>query len=188
MSEAAIALVSRTEYLEYERDGRVRHEWVGGQMYMMTGSSGRHNQISGRLFASLLPVADSHGCRVFIADMKVVTATFGYYPDVMVVCEPEVGTHHEEQPCLIAEVLSPTTQDRDRREKWAAYKTISSLRHYLLIKQDDTQVEHRYRTSEDAPWQHEIIGPNDVLALSCPETSMTVSALYTGVDTSTFLK
>jgi Uma2 family endonuclease len=182
MSEAAIALVSRADYLEYERDGRVRHEWVGGQMFMMTGGSGRHNRISLRLASVLMPLADTHGCRVFVADMKVVSGTFGYYPDIMVVCEGDApGTHHEEHPCLIAEVLSPTTQDRDRREKWAAYKTISALRHYVLIRQDDMQVEHRYRSSEDAPWQHEILGPDDILAVSCPNATITVSSLYVGL-------
>jgi Uma2 family endonuclease len=183
VSEAAIPLISRFDYLNYERGSTVRHEWVGGQMWMMTGGSGHHNRISGRLFAALLPVADTTGCRVYIADMKVVTDTFAYYPDVMVVCEPETAnTHHEEHPCLIAEVLSRSTQDRDRREKWAAYKTIGSLRHYLLVKQDDTQVEHRFRSDESSPWQHEILGPDDAVLLTCPPTSVLVSDLYIGLN------
>ncbi len=103
----------------------------------------------------------------------------------MVVCDPSIpGTHHEENPCLIAEVLSPSTQDRDRREKWVAYKSIGSLRHYLLIRQDDMQIEHRLGTGEDQPWQHEIVGPDDEFNLTCPGAHFVVSDLYLGINLS----
>ncbi len=68
-----VHFISRSEYLDDERDGNMRHEWVGGQMWMMTGGSGQHNRISGRLFATLLPLADQDGCRAYMGDMKVVT-------------------------------------------------------------------------------------------------------------------
>jgi Uma2 family endonuclease len=151
-------------------------------MWAMTGGSGRHNRIALELASRLMLAAKAHGCRVYMSDMKVVTDDAGYYPDVMVVCDPvEPSTHHEERPCLIAEVLSPSTADRDRREKWAAYQTISTLRHFLLVRQDDTQIEHRFRTSEDGPWQHEILGPDDQVQITCPETSFVVSDLYVGL-------
>ena len=178
MTDAAEQFVSRTDYLTFERDVPIRHEWVGGLLYAMTGTSGRHNRLALRLVHSMTPSADLHGCRVYASDMKVVAGNFGYYPDVMVVCDPELpGEYHEERPCLIAEVRSPSTGDRDRREKWAAYKTLESLRHYVMIRQDDTQIEHWFRNGE-GPWQHEIIGPDDDLRLTCPPITIPVADLY----------
>ena len=149
VSDLAEALVSRADYLVCERDHDIKHEWVGGRLWAMTGSSGRHNRIAGNLFHALFAAARTDGCRLYMSDMKVVTDVAGYYPDVMVVCDPvEPGSHHEERPCLIAEVLSPSTGDRDRREKWAVYQQIASLRHYLLVRQDDTQIEHWFRSGD----------------------------------------
>jgi Uma2 family endonuclease len=180
VSAAAEPFISRDEYLSLERDGIVRHEWVGGQMWMMTGGTGIHNRISVRLLSLILAAAERDGCRTYVADMKVLTDSAGYYPDVMVVCDDNApGEYHEEHPCLIAEVLSKTTGDRDRREKWVSYKSIDSLQHYLLISQIDTTIEHRYRT--DHGWSTEVLGPDDTLTLQCPSVAITVSSLYAGL-------
>jgi Uma2 family endonuclease len=183
MSNAAEQLISKWDYLEIERDGLVRHEWVGGQIYAMTGGSRVHNRISFRLARELEAAADPQGCQVFIADMKVLTDFAGYYPDVMVVCDTESSKdeYFEENPCLIAEVASKSTKDRDRREKWVAYKEITSLKHYLLISQEDTQIEHRYRT--ELGWSTEVLGPTDTLRLQCPKVEITVASLYEGLVT-----
>ena len=174
-------MISRSDYLGFERDGQVRHEWVGGYIYAMTGGSARHNRIALRLASGLLAAADRDGCRAYVADMKVVTANVGYYPDVMVACDAAPSEYHEERPCLIAEVLSPSTEDRDRREKRAAYQAIPSLLHLLLIRQDDAQIDHWYR-DEDGPWNHRQLGPDDTIVLHCPEVSLPVSDLYLGID------
>jgi Uma2 family endonuclease len=183
MSSAADQLISRWDYLEIERDGNVRHEWVGGQIYAKSGGSRLHNRISGRLARLLDAAAEPQGCEVYIADMKVLTDFAGYYPDVMVVCDGESSKdeYFEENPCLIAEVASKSTADRDRREKWVAYKEIASLKHYLLVSQEDTQIEHRYRT--DLGWATEILGPTDTLRLRCLEVEITVASIYEGLVT-----
>ena len=182
MTNAATQWISRAEYLTFERDGQMRHEWIGGELFAMTGGSARHNSISGRFFAKLLPAADDYGCRAFVADMKVVTDHFAYYPDVMVACHGDGrNEYHEEHPCLIAEVLSPSTRDRDRRERKAAYQAMPSVLHLLLIRQDDTQIEHYYRTP-DGPWQHEQLGPDDHIVLQCPPCEIAVADLYVGLE------
>ena len=174
-------MIGRAEYLSFERDGEIRHEWVGGQIFVMTGGSARHNRIALRLGAGLLGAADRDGCRAYVADMKVVTADFGYYPDVMVVCDRhQPGDYHEERPCLIAEVLSPSTADRDRREKRAAYQSIPSLLHLLLIGQDDPRIEHFFR-EPDGQWQHVQLGPDDLIVLRCPDVSVPVAEVYIGL-------
>jgi Uma2 family endonuclease len=181
MSDAARQLISRSEYLQFERDGQIRHEWVSGQVYAMTGGSGRHSRIALRLGAELLGPGDAHDCRVYVSDMKVVGDTFGYYPDVMVACEGDAPDEYfENLPCLIAEVLSPSTSDRDRREKWSAYQTIPSLRHFLLIRQDDMQIDHWLR-SDGGEWLFQQLGPDDIIRITCPPTEISVADLYVGL-------
>jgi Uma2 family endonuclease len=180
VTNAAEQFVTRGEYLASEAEGSIRHEWVGGQLWAMTGGSGLHNRISIRIVTKLLPAADQSGCRTYMADMKVVTDAAGYYPDVMVVCdEAAPGDYHEEHPCLIVEVLSKTTEDRDRREKWVEYRSISSLKHYVLVSQSDVSVEHRYRAS--LGWANEVLGPDDVLTLTCPAVDIPVAEIYKGL-------
>ena len=110
-------LVTRSDYLQLERDSQIRHEWVGGALHAMTGTSGVHNRVAGRLYARLLPAADRHGCRTYISDMRIMTERAGYYPDVMVTCGEQADPYYETAPCLLIEVVSPSTRDIDQREK-----------------------------------------------------------------------
>ncbi len=89
MSNPAFGLIDRAECLTFENDGQARHEWVGGEIFAMTGGSAPHNRIPLRLASRLLPSAESDGCRAYVADIKVVTADFGYFPDDIVVGDPD---------------------------------------------------------------------------------------------------
>ncbi len=186
MSNAAEQFISRNEYLDIERDGNIRHEFVGGQIFAMTGGTRRHNQVAFRLARLLAAAGDPQRCQTYIADMKVLTEFAGYYPDVTVACdegdnEGDFDAYFEEHPCLIAEVLSKSPQDRDRREKWVAYQSIPSLKHYLLLSQEDTVLEHCFR--KVTGWQTEVLGPNDTLHLECPKISVSMASIYEGLVT-----
>ena len=109
------------DYLEGELTSEIRHEYIGGRVYAMTGASVTHNLIAGNLFAALRTLSRGAGCRVFMSDLKVRLQIAGedifYYPDVMLCCDPtESETHYRTHPCLIVEVLSKSTQRIDRRE------------------------------------------------------------------------
>jgi Uma2 family endonuclease len=81
--------LSLDEYLEEEKTGNIRHEYVDGQLYAMTGGSANHNQITLNLAAKLYAHAVEGRCRVFVSDMKLLTSPeISYYPDVMVCCDP----------------------------------------------------------------------------------------------------
>jgi len=115
-----IRCMATDEYLEFEEQAAVRHEYVRGQIFAMTGSAEAHNVISGNLFAALHNFLQGTGCRVFQNDMKVrvEAADCFYYPDIMVTCEPyEAKSVFKNSPRLIIEVLSPSTKHIDRREK-----------------------------------------------------------------------
>jgi Uma2 family endonuclease len=169
-------------YLAGEQDGEVRHEYVDGRIYAMTGASARHNLLAGNIFSSLHGKARAPGCQVFMADMKVHIAQWNafYYPDVMLCCDQnDKEDYFREHPCLIVEVLSPATAGIDRREKLAAYQTLASLKEYVVIEQERVAVEV-YRRTQDA-WVLEELDIDDVLHFECLNFDFEIRELYEGV-------
>ena len=133
--------ISIEAYLEGEKHGDVRHEYLAGQIYAMVGASDRHNLIAGNLFAALHQTTRGGPCQVFMSDMKLRIDTAGetyfYYPDLMVCCDPDDRARYwRTRPKLIVEVLSESTERIDRREKRLAYIQLDSLNHYLLVEQE----------------------------------------------------
>lgn len=132
------------EYLAGEQNSDIRHEYLAGQVFAMAGAGEKHNRIAGNLFFHLRAAARGKPCGVFISDMKlrVVQNDAYYYPDVMVTCDPnDSESLYKRSPCLVVEVLSPSTEAIDRREKLMAYRGLPSLRYYLLVSQETRQVE-----------------------------------------------
>ncbi|MBA2617877.1 MAG: Uma2 family endonuclease, partial [Rubrobacter sp.] len=108
-----------------EKTATVRHEYVAGEVYAMTGASRRHNRIAGNVYRRLADAAAGGPCRVYMETVKLRIEDVFYYPDVMVACGPEPDDpYYEDDPCLVVEVVSPSTETTDRREKLAAYKRI----------------------------------------------------------------
>ncbi len=136
------------------------------------------------LFFHLRAATRGTPCGVFISDMKVRVAAHEafYYPDVLLTCDPDDRESlFKTSPCLIAEVLSPSTEIIDRREKLIAYRTLPSLRDYLLVAQDSRRVE-RFRRTEAGDWRHEIID-DGVLTFTCDglQVRLSVAELYEDV-------
>jgi len=133
------------DYLEGESSSDVRHEYINGEIYAMGGASDKHGLISANLSAELNTRLPDE-CQVFAADMKVHiksdTDELFYYPDVLVSCEQnDRKSYYRESPCLIIEVLSPSTERRDRFEKFHFYTQIESLVDYVLVSQEYQKVE-----------------------------------------------
>ncbi|HYN79752.1 MAG TPA: Uma2 family endonuclease, partial [Lamprocystis sp. (in: g-proteobacteria)] len=145
MNQTAQCLtISVEEYLQGEPASPIRHEYIAGQVFAMAGAGEAHNRIAGNLFFHLRAATRGTPCGVFINDMKVRVTTHDafYYPDVLLTCDPrDRESLYKEAPCLIAEVLSPSTEVIDRREKLIAYRTLEALRYYLLVAQDRRRVE-----------------------------------------------
>lgn len=151
------------DYLEGEAHSTVRHEFVDGEVYAMAGAGEAHNLIALNVAARLRSAVRGGPCRVFISDMKLHVAAWNafYYPDVMVVCSPtDNHTHYKESPSVIVEVLSDSTAGIDQREKLLAYRTLASLREYVLIAQDKRQIDV-YRRAPDGAWLLETLGKDD---------------------------
>jgi Uma2 family endonuclease len=131
--------ISPEEYLDGEPLAEVRHEYINGEVYAMAGASDAHTAVAGNVFALTKSHLRGSGCRTYISDMKVsVNKDEAYfYPDVMVTCEPSDQTpecnYIKHSPKLIVEVLSPSTEAKDRGQKFILYRQIPSLEEYILI-------------------------------------------------------
>lgn len=174
--------MSVEDYLEFERDAAVRHEYVDGQLHAMTGTSKRHNLIALNIVRTLSEASRDTPCQVYMSDVKVqVPGCAFYYPDVVVACESEPDDPYIEQhPCLIVEVISPSTADKDHREKLEAYKTIPTLRAYLIVYQDRRRVD-RYHRDHDGAWQRAPLIGDGSVPVPCPETDLALAAIYEGL-------
>ena len=180
---APIEPLSLDEYLNYERLSAVRHEYVVGELYAFAGASRRHNRIVTNFVIDLGLVARGGPCAVYSSDVKLkATEQIIYYPDVMVVCDPEdVDELIVARPCLIVEVASPSTEMIDRREKLFVYRQIESLEHYLIVEQDQRKVFHHSRGA-GGDWTRVELRDEGSLRLTCPETELSLDQIYEGID------
>ena len=172
------------DYLRGEQDSSIRHEYVAGQTFAMAGADEAHNRISLNLAFHLRAGTRGTPCAVFINDMKlrVMACDAFYYPDVMLSCEPgDRKALYKADPSLIAEVLAPSTEAIDRREKLIAYRTLPSLCYYLLVAQDRRWVEV-YTRHANGGWHH-TVHEDGALTFDCGglNLGMTVADIYEDV-------
>ncbi len=158
--------VSIEEYLDTESHSLVRHEYVDGQLFGMSGSSAAHNLIALNLYVLLRSHTKGAGCAVFVSDMKVkidATNSF-YYPDVLVTCDrPEPTARFVSSPLLIIEVLSSSSSEIDARQKLPSYRHIDSLREYVIVDQDKKMAEVYLRG--DSGWSMQMVNSGEDLVL-----------------------
>lgn len=187
MHHARVACLNVDDYLSGELESDIRHEYVDGEAYAMAGAGRAHNLIVTNLVARLRVKVRSTSCLVFAADMKVKVAAWNafYYPDVVLGCDPsDDNDFYLESPCLIVEVLSPSTERIDQREKLLAYRTLASLREYVLIAQDKRHIDV-YRRAGSGEWHHEVLGNGDSLRLECVSASLSLDEVYEDVPQTT---
>jgi len=141
------------EYLELEIASEILNEYRNGEIIPMTGGTPNHNEIAVNLLAVIKPALRGNPYRLFSADQRlwIPDVKMYTYPDVMVALKPlEIQIGRKDtitNPCFTAEVLSKSTQNYDRSEKFAAYRTINAFREYLLVDQYRIHVEHHVKTA-----------------------------------------
>jgi Uma2 family endonuclease len=183
MSNPMLSRLSEQEYLSGELISEIRHEYVDGEVYAMAGAGEAHNLIALNIASKLREFVRGGPCRVFISDMKLHVQTWKayYYPDIMVTCDPDDShSHYKESPSLVVEVLSPGTESTDRREKMLAYRTLTSLREYVLIASDKRKIE-RYQRDEHDEWQLTGVDQSAALLLESIGASLTLDDIYEDV-------
>ncbi len=139
------------EYLAIERKAQFKSEYCNGEMFAMAGATENHVLLATNLGSELRDKLRAGPCRVYAADMRVAVSPSGryVYPDVTVVCSKPLFLDDTldtlVNPALICEVLSPTTRDYDRGDKFASYRTIPSFREYLTVDSNEVHIEQHVR-------------------------------------------
>jgi Uma2 family endonuclease len=181
-----IPLVSVEDYLARERVAKVKHEYTGGYVYAMAGGKNQHNRISVAFVSVMHSKLRGRRCEAFNSDTKVrirmPTHTRFYYPDGMVVCEPNSpNDEFQDRPVVIAEVLSVSTRRTDEGEKREAYLTIPTLDAYLLIETERPRVVVYHRAPEGSAAQA-YDGMDAAIPLKSVGLDLPLAELYERVD------
>jgi Uma2 family endonuclease len=172
------------EYLAIDRASDTKSEYLAGIIYAMGGASPPHVQITGNVAGELRQRLREQPCIVYSTDLRVRASAEGLYayPDVVVVCGEPIFIDAEldtlANPLLIVEVLSPSTKNYDRGEKFESYRSNESLHEYVLVAQDRAHVEH-YARQSDGKWVlAETNAIQDVLTLSSVGCELPMSEIY----------
>ena len=176
--------MSAAEYLEWEPTQEERHEYWDGEVVAMSGGTRNHNRISGNFFKLLDDALINRDCDVYIADVKVQVEPGRkyFYPDVVVTCdERDDDAQIVQFPCLIIEVLSPSTEAIDRGAKFARYRQFRSLQEYVLVQVDRPKVEV-FRRHNLNQWVLSEYDLEDTLLLESIDVEITISNLYRQVQ------
>lgn len=157
MSTLPKHFITPEEYLHREKDAEFRSEYFRGEIFAMAGASANHNLIVGNCVQTLGQQLKKKPCRVYPSDLKLrIEATGLYtYPDLSVVCgEPQLESNGGDvllNPVVLVEVLSDSTEAYDRGKKFEHYRTIPSLKHYLLVAQDRHSIDC-FSRKPDGSW------------------------------------
>ena len=173
------------DYLRDEAVREMRHEYLGGTAHAMAGASRQHNRIVRRIQTLLNSQFRKGPCEAWNSDLKLHIKTYlteyFYYPDVMVGCDPsDSNDYYLEKPCILFEVLSPSTESIDRREKLLAYQAITSLEHYVIVAQEERRIEWLLR--QENSWSVTVLtDPADRLEFPGQGASLTLAEIYEGI-------
>ena len=180
--------VTPEEYLERERRAETRSEYRNGEIVAMAGASLVHAQIVSNLHFCIRLGLGSGSCGVFTTDLRLAVraANLFTYPDVIVTCgEVELADNRRDiilNPVVLIEVLSKSTQDYDRGEKFAAYRSIPSLMEYLTVAQDKIQVEQHTRQPDGHWLRTEFTEPTAVITLPSINVELRIADIYEKVE------
>lgn len=173
------------QYRALEAASNVKHEFLDGQIYAMAGGSREHAALAAAVVGLTYGQLMRGPCRAHSSDLRVRIPKSGLatYPDVTIVGAPRTDLEDPQavtNPTLVVEVLSDSTAEYDRGEKFDHYKTLPSLQQYVLVSQNDREVA--VYTREASGWTEERFGPGDTVSLSAVSASLSVDELYAGAE------
>jgi Uma2 family endonuclease len=171
------------EYLQFEEQSRIRHEYIAGEIFAMSGATKRHNRIAGRFYHAFAGHLKGGPCEAYMSDVKVKLQvnrdTHVYYPDVMVVCDRDGNEdRYVANPKLIVEVLSTSTAGVDRHEKRVAYREIAVLEEYIIVAQDTMEITVFRRGENWSPIIFDTLEP--VVELRSIGLALPLAQIYEG--------
>lgn len=178
--------LTAAEYLKFEEESPIKHEYIDGQVYAMSGTTDTHNTIAGNLFTLIRNHLRGTNCRVYFADVKaqIERRNRFYYPDLLVTCDPqdrETPTY-KRFPKLVVEVLSDSTEAFDRGDKFNDYQTLDSLEEYILVNSKHRRVE-TFRRNGQGLWVLQTYTPTEgIFTLHSIDLIVSLAELYEDVE------
>ena len=174
--------MSPEEYLEFEHNSDIKHEYIDGEVYAMAGTTKAHNTISLNLAILLREKLKDSDCQTFMADIKVNVSNQKrfFYPDIVVTCDDndDVNAYDVKFPKIIVEVLSESTEKFDRGKKFQYYRTIPSLQEYILVSSQEYLIECFRRTKNDLWTLQTYEGLNAILRIENLAIDSPLSEIY----------
>lgn len=174
--------MSEQEYLAFEEKSKIRHEYMDGEVFSMAGATRRHNLATTNISRILGNQLEETECEVYTSDFRVkIREGHNVYPDVVVACD-DVLTESSEttllNPIVVFEVLSKSTEKRDRGEKAEDYYKLNSLQDYVLVSQYRVRVEHFSRQANNE-WTLKIYEDlKDVVELKSINCKISLKLIY----------
>lgn len=170
---AQILFTPFDEYLELEAHSDTKHEWINGLIYAMSRGTPEHGRLSAAIVRALPQTAD---CRVYSSDtlLYIEKAQHSTYADASIVCGAILTRGAKDKngkslgeaitnPRVVVEVLSKSTEQRDRNERFALFQQLESLEEYVLISQDERRIEVRRRVGRN--WDTDTKGAGETIVI-----------------------
>jgi Uma2 family endonuclease len=169
------------EYFEWEAHQEIRHEYFDGEVYAMTGGTLNHSEIAINVGSLFKPHLRGGKCRVLNGDARVnIHNSNKYvYPDLSVSCNDRDrnNTKFVSSPCLIVEVLSPSTEAYDRGDKFAMYRLSPSLQDYVLVSANKIAIDI-YNKDERGKWDILNYRSGDIVELASINLTFPIEQIY----------
>ena len=172
------------EYLEMERTSDVKHEFYKGEIFAMAGAGARHNIIYTNLFGQLYNALNGKPCRPYGSNMRIHIPenTLYTYPDISIICGDITTSDEDEnsatQPLVIIEILSGSTKSYDRGDKFKLYRSIPTLRDYILVDSESINVE-AFSLNDEMLWElREYKKLEEVLKIKSVDCNISLNEVY----------
>jgi len=188
MSTQPVSYLTPEQYLEIERNAEGRSEYINGEMFAMSGGSPNHARIALNTANRLSDQLAGKSCEPFAGDMRLYSAKYRIftYPDVLVTCGPlqllDARRDALTDATVVVEVLSPSTKNYDRGEKFLFYRSLPSFTEYLLLTQNEIRAEHHTRQPDGSWVFREFTSASDVIELKSIDCRLELKSLYARVE------
>ncbi len=174
------------EYIKMEQESPIRYEYYHGEVFSMAGATLNHGDIADNINECFKHGLKSKGCRSFQENAKLEVELDGIYvyPDVILTCHPDDVTSEYliKNPVLIAEIISPSSENYDRGKKWRYYRKLSSLRYYLLVSQQQPYIELFSRKTSTSLFQlQDFSNMDEVIHFPDLDFSISLQQVYDGI-------
>jgi Uma2 family endonuclease len=188
MASNPVSRLTEEQYLAIERAAQFKSEFLNGEMFAMAGVSMQHSRIQTNLLVELSNRFQGSACEAFGSDFRVRVSSSGMYtyPDVSAVCgKPILADNHQDillNPVVIFEVLSPSTESYDRGLKFQHYRTIESLKDYILVNQNRILIEQFIRRADNTWTLRDYPRPEDELKIDSIGVQIPLARIYERVE------